>query len=241
MENKEDDYGSLWDTDANPSANNECFIPTYDTESEATLISEESPLSEDESQREYRTSPKLSSKAGGKGEKSSKESAFSKQELSCYSFWNMLGFDSNPLKAKLSIENDEARARTLRRNDSAADLRLSLLSNFSTSYNILSVSLAVHIMSNIYDPDHSDRTLCSSALLIGMPFGQLAGGALGDAIGRHRAMTFVMFLQVLSALGSALSFSCHLNSFWWPNESIGQFTIFKVLAGELQKICCTSS
>jgi hypothetical protein len=93
-----------------------------------------------------------------------------------------------------------------RRNSASADLRLSMLSNFSTAYNVLSISLALHMMDQIYKIQGNERTICSSSLIAGMIIGQLAGGALGDLMGRHMAMTVVMFLQVVAAFASALSF-----------------------------------
>lgn len=120
----------------------------------------------------------------------------------------LLGFDSNPCLG----DDDSASTTTItdnnqKNNSRPADMRLSMISNFSTSYNILSVSLALHLMSGMHPMrlgDH-DLTICSSALLWGMILGQLAGGTLGDVLGRHRAMTLVMLLQIVAAFGSACS------------------------------------
>lgn len=78
------------------------------------------------------------------------------------------------------------------RNSSAADLRLSMLSD----YNITTISMALVIPSRI-DPDMNDAVTsqCSSALLVGMVAGQLAGVLLGGFLGRHFAMTVVMFYK----------------------------------------------
>jgi len=113
------------------------------------------------------------------------------------------------------------------RNSAAADMRLSVLSNFSTAYNVLCISLALDILSNIHpEMTVDDTSACSSALFAGMILGQLVGGALGDILGRHVAMTVVMLLQVLASLLSCLSTDIHI-------ESIGiEFSIFQVLA------CC---
>ena len=128
--------------------------------------------------------------------------------------FDMLGFRQNPFReVHTQTSNDK---RGTMRNTAAADLRLSMLSNFSTAYNILSISLSLKIMHPIYYPHNhhhhqmdvmskSLESLCSSALIAGMIVGQLAGGTLGDVLGRHRAMAVVMFLQVAAALCSALS------------------------------------
>jgi PHS family inorganic phosphate transporter-like MFS transporter len=110
--------------------------------------------------------------------------------------FKILGFQSNPIRF---------RTKAGTRNNSAADLRLSMLSNYSTAYNIISISLSLDIMKDLYPVTPEDSSLCSSALIAGMIVGQLAGGALGDIMGRHRAMSMVMFLQVISAFASACS------------------------------------
>lgn len=133
-----------------------------------------------------------------------------------------LGFESNPLTVSLdkTSSNSSFDVSTARRNVSAADLRLSMLSNFSTGYNVISISLALRMMSCIHrDLTPAESSLCSSALVAGMIAGQLVGGVLGDVLGRHRAITTVMALQIVSALGSASSFGI--------SEHI---TIFQVLA-----------
>jgi PHS family inorganic phosphate transporter-like MFS transporter len=112
------------------------------------------------------------------------------------SLFEALGFKSNPISL---------RTKAGARNSSAADLRLSMLSNFSTAYNIISISLSLDILKDLYPITPEASTLCSSALIAGMIVGQLVGGALGDIIGRHRAMSVVMFLQVISAFASACS------------------------------------
>lgn len=112
------------------------------------------------------------------------------------SVFEMLGFRSNPISL---------RTKAGARNSSAADLRLSMLSNFSTAYNIISISLSLDILKDLYPVSPEASSLCSSALIAGMIVGQLVGGALGDIIGRHRAMAAVMLLQVISAFASACS------------------------------------
>ena len=89
------------------------------------------------------------------------------------------------------------------------------------------------MMKNIYSIQDGETTICSSALLAGMILGQLTGGALGDAIGRHRAMAVVMLLQVISAFVSAFSMKTTLG---WLAEIFGvrgddwELGIFEVLA-----------
>eukprot|EP00956_Cyclotella_meneghiniana_P043518 scaffold273814_cov86-Cyclotella_meneghiniana.AAC.5 len=91
-----------------------------------------------------------------------------------------------------------------KRNSSYADMRLSMISNFSASYNTINISLGLTLMNAMHPPKHpSDVSLCSSALIAGMIIGQLAGGMLGDWLGRHLAMAIVMSLQVASAFWSA--------------------------------------
>ena len=87
-----------------------------------------------------------------------------------------------------------------------------MLSNFSTAYNVLSISLALDILAQGHDAQvtAADKSLCSSALFAGMIVGQLGGGALGDILGRHLAMTLVMLLQVLASLLSSFSTGIHL-------------------------------
>lgn len=125
-------------------------------------------------------------------------------------FLKLLGFSSNPLAQQ---QND---AQTI--NNAAADMRLSMLSNFSSAYNIVSISLSLHIMDHIYSATAQDESICSSALIAGMIIGQFGGGTLGDVLGRHRAMGLVMWLQVVASFGSACS------------VPLFQLSIFQVLA-----------
>jgi len=117
-------------------------------------------------------------------------------------FLRVFGFDSNPL---------QQRSQNCR-NSAAADLSLSMISNFSTAYNVISISLALRMMeASKLSPMPSDEELCSSALIAGMIVGQLTLGAMGDVLGRHRAMSFVLLLQVAGALLSACS--CPVSNF----------------------------
>lgn len=82
-----------------------------------------------------------------------------------------------------------------------------MLSNFSTSYNVVSISLVLPMlqMENLYANSVTKNTtsLCASSLIGGMIFGQLLGGYLGDFLGPKPAMYFVMTLQIFASLGSA--------------------------------------
>ena len=106
---------------------------------------------------------------------------------------------------------------------SSPDMRLSLLSNLGTSFNVLNVGIALEIMENIYDVSESEKDLCSSSLIAGMITGQIVGGTIGDWLGRHKAMSLVMVLQVISSIGSALV----TTSYPFNN---GDFTIYHMLA-----------
>jgi MFS family permease len=89
---------------------------------------------------------------------------------------------------------------------------MAMLSNFSTSYNAVNVSLALPILEVLHpNPEPTAVSAVASSLLAGMMLGQLVGGALGDLVGVNRALLSVMVLQVLASLGSALF--CR-ESFW---------------------------
>ena len=100
-----------------------------------------------------------------------------------------------------------------------------MISNFSTSYNVVSIAMALPILQSsflpyahsatdtddAYDPDSGDSAaldeidaMCASALLGGMVLGQLVGGAASDALGRIPALYGAILLQVVGSLGSAL-------------------------------------
>ncbi len=105
-----------------------------------------------------------------------------------------------------------------------------MISNFSTSYNAVNVSLvlpilkvAMHRSSTIID-EIGDETSSSSvsqqhassleadaeaavasSLLAGMMLGQILGGVLGDLVGPSLALRLVMFLQIIASIGSSCS------------------------------------
>lgn len=102
-----------------------------------------------------------------------------------------------------------------------------MISNYSTSYNVVSIAMALPLLQSsylpyahsvtdtddAYDPDASggDGTamdeidaMCASALLGGMVLGQLVGGAASDVVGRIPALYGAILLQIVGSLGSAL-------------------------------------
>lgn len=151
--------------------------------------------------------------------------------------FTMFGFESNPMRSdsvrtitsSSSSHIDDtitSSRRKKRRNTAAADLQLSMLSNFSTAYNVICISLALQMMKHcvhhttmtttttidtsllLYsNMTSADTSMCSSALIAGMILGQLTLGTLGDVLGRHVAMSIVMILQIIASLGSSLSMS----------------------------------
>jgi MFS transporter, PHS family, inorganic phosphate transporter len=90
---------------------------------------------------------------------------------------------------------------------SSPDQITAMLSNFSTSFNVVNISLVLPMlqMKNLYADSVTKQTssLCASSLIGGMILGQLIGGFLGDFLGRKTAMYFVMTLQIVASLGSA--------------------------------------
>ena len=81
-----------------------------------------------------------------------------------------------------------------------------MLSNYSTSYNVVNISLVLPILQHLYkDTTEEDTAACASSLLAGMILGQLLGGALGDSfIGRLGALRLVMALQIFASIASSL-------------------------------------
>jgi MFS transporter, PHS family, inorganic phosphate transporter len=100
-----------------------------------------------------------------------------------------------------------------------------MISNFSTSYNVVNISLVLPILRTILrgesnasstnatatgtatgtassSIDEDAVAAVASSLLAGMILGQIMGGALGDVLGAKVALRGVMMLQVLASLGS---------------------------------------
>jgi MFS transporter, PHS family, inorganic phosphate transporter len=153
---------------------------------------------------------------------------------SCFdSVYYCLGFESNPMRSSEHITRSH---RKTKRNSAAADLQLSMLSNFSTAYNVICISLALQMIQHVswnenddpmYTISPKDESICSSALIAGMILGQLTLGTLGDVLGRHRAMSVVMLLQIVASFGSAFSYPMRITI---GNSMIIQWSIFEVLA-----------
>lgn len=105
--------------------------------------------------------------------------------------------------ASLEIEHPNSLISTL----SSPDQITAMLSNFSTSFNVVNISLVLPMlqMQYLYANSVTKQTssLCASSLIGGMVLGQLIGGFLGDFLGRKTAMYFVMTLQIIASLGSA--------------------------------------
>ena len=85
------------------------------------------------------------------------------------------------------------------------DQMTAMLSNYSTSFNVVSISILLPILksNSLYADQVTAETssMCASALIAGMIFGQLGGGALGDLVGRRRGILWVMVLQIIGSLG----------------------------------------
>lgn len=105
-------------------------------------------------------------------------------------------------------DDSQSESESLWKALSTPDQITAMLSNFSTSFNVVSISIVLPILETkaLYSDDVTAETgsLCASALIAGMIIGQLVGGALGDLIGRRTAMYFVMTLQIFASLGSCL-------------------------------------
>lgn len=80
-----------------------------------------------------------------------------------------------------------------------------MLSNYSTSYNVVNISLVLPILQQLNTKSSAaDSAACASSLLAGMVLGQLGGGALGDSfLGRLGALNLVMSLQIIASIASA--------------------------------------
>ena len=103
------------------------------------------------------------------------------------------------------------------------DIKIALLSNITTSFNVVSISLTLKIMGQDSSPwaaemSEAAKAATSSALIAGMVCGQLLFGSLGDIIGLDTAMAATITTQLIGSLGSALSF-----------EVPGTISIFTVL------------
>jgi PHS family inorganic phosphate transporter-like MFS transporter len=87
---------------------------------------------------------------------------------------------------------------------SSSSLWIPMISNFSTSYNVVNISMVLPIMEHVHDATSRDEAACASSLLAGMIVGQLVGGALGDSrLGRIGALRLVMALQIIASIATA--------------------------------------
>ena len=95
------------------------------------------------------------------------------------------------------------------------DQMTAMLSNYSTSFNVVSISILLPILksNSLYADQVTAETssMCASALIAGMIFGQLGGGALGDLVGRRRGILWVMVLQIIGSLGGCFFIHVHDN------------------------------
>ncbi|KAG5183181.1 major facilitator superfamily domain-containing protein [Tribonema minus] len=78
------------------------------------------------------------------------------------------------------------------------------LANLAISFNIVNISLSVEVMRHLYKEVGTEVSLCASALLVGMILGQVVFGAMGDCLGRERALIYALQVCMVAALGSAL-------------------------------------
>lgn len=85
-----------------------------------------------------------------------------------------------------------------------------MVSNFSTSYNAVNVSMVLPILNalekgNDSASEHTSPSVLASSLLAGMILGQLVGGTLGDSsLGVARSLQLVLAVQIVASLSSAL-------------------------------------
>jgi PHS family inorganic phosphate transporter-like MFS transporter len=108
--------------------------------------------------------------------------------------------------------------------------RIAMLANFSTSFNMVNIGYALHFLSHditFLESKPGGRnfgeSLCSSIFIIGIIFGQLAGGSLGDVLSRHHALLIIMSFQVIASFGSMLVPLHSIDTYW-------RLTFFDVLA-----------
>jgi MFS transporter, PHS family, inorganic phosphate transporter len=118
-----------------------------------------------------------------------------------------------------------------------------MLSNFSTSYNVVNISLVLPILESISFSSssslqseiltssalHQDAVAAvASSLLAGMMVGQIAGGALGDLLGAANALRLVMSIQIGASLGSAVLCRASVSS---PNQIYWQLAAWRLVLG----------
>ena len=79
-----------------------------------------------------------------------------------------------------------------------------LFTSHAYYYEAVPTASSRRLDGNPNEETDGQESLVASSLLAGMILGQLAGGYLGDVLGRRNAMMLVMALQILGSLGSAL-------------------------------------
>ena len=100
-----------------------------------------------------------------------------------------------------------------------------MISNFSTSYNVVNISLVLAILHQLTESSAKDQSACASSLLAGMIVGQLVGGALGDSfLGRFGALNLVMGVQIVASLASAC-LSTHEDSHLYVKLALWRFLL----------------
>jgi MFS transporter, PHS family, inorganic phosphate transporter len=108
--------------------------------------------------------------------------------------------EEDPLQVPLMPAQTTTTTLRRRRRPYAA-----MVSNFSTSYNVVNISLVLPILDVLRGIESSSDAVAAvaSSLLLGMMVGQVLGGVLGDVVGPDRALRVVMGLQVVASLSSA--------------------------------------
>eukprot|EP00977_Amphora_coffeiformis_P007743 scaffold1695_cov167-Amphora_coffeaeformis.AAC.13 len=106
-----------------------------------------------------------------------------------------------------------------------------MISNFSTSYNVVNISLVLPIMEQLEPATDEDKAFVASSLLLGMIVGQVLGGLLGDScLGRLQALRFVMLLQIVASLGSAAATDYFRLATWRLILGIGAGGVYPLAA-----------
>lgn len=114
---------------------------------------------------------------------------------------------------------------------------VAMISNFSTSYNVVNISLVIPILEDLYGTSPDSAAECASSLLAGMVMGQLIGGVLGDTfLGRLGALRVVMALQIIASVGSACVSQEHI----YTGLSVWRF-VLGIGAGGVYPLAATLS
>lgn len=117
--------------------------------------------------------------------------------------------------SSVSGEIPVAMSNQIKKNQSFDSIQLiAMLSNFSTSYNVVNISLVLPILkefiisrnTNINMITSQQTSIVASSLLFGMMIGQIMGGALGDIphVGKLNALRVVMIIQIIASIASSI-------------------------------------